>query len=305
LFNGLHYNSITSVLKSTFGRRIVKLSIDGHFTCPNRDGKVGFGGCSFCSSKGSGEHASSTKEQLVKQIENLKRKYTDEVSYIAYFQSHTNTYAPKEQLQTLFEDALNIENVVGLAIATRPDCLGEDILDLLEELNKKTYLWVELGFQTANENTAKSFNRCYDNGCFEEAMNNLSRRGIKSVVHLVLGLPGESKEDFIRTAKYIAKLKPFGVKIHMLNILKDSKYGEEYQENKQLFPLLSEEEYVQNVCDILEILPDDITIHRLTGDGDKDKLLAPLWVTDKHKVLNDIQKEFSRRNSFQGIKAAK
>ncbi|MDO5331424.1 MAG: TIGR01212 family radical SAM protein [Bacillota bacterium] len=302
MFNGLHYNSIATTLKEQFGVRIVKISLDGGFTCPNRDGKVGFGGCSFCTGDGAGEFASSNLDSIKAQIEKQKSKWPDECKYIAYFQAFSNTYAPVDVLKSKWFEALSFENVVGIAIATRPDCLSKDVLNLLDELNKKTFLWVELGLQTSNEETAKQFNRCYDNSVFEEAMTNLSNLGIKTVIHMILGLPGESNEDMINTGKYVASFNPFGIKIHMLNVLNGSRLGDEYiktPENKRMH-LLSKEEYIQIVCDILEIMPPSVTIHRLTGDGPKDKLIGPSWVLDKHAVLNDIQKEFSRRGTYQG-----
>ena len=192
------------------------------------------------------------------------------------------------------------ENVVGLAIATRPDCLGPDVLDLLSEYNEKTFLWVELGLQTASEQIAERFNRCWKNADFEEASYNLSTRGIKRVTHLILGLPGENKEQYLYSAKYAASFDPFGVKIHMLHLMEGTAMGEEYK--RAPFPLLTREEYVSSVCDILEILPQTITIHRLTGDAPQDKLIAPDWTRNKHAVLNAVQQEFKRRGTYQGIR---
>ena len=302
MFNGLHYNSIATVLKEQFGQRVIKISIDGGFTCPNRDGKVGIGGCSFCTGEGSGEFAANNSESINEQIKNQKNKWPEESKYIAYFQSFTNTYAPCDILRTKWDEALSIDGVVGLAIATRPDCIGDDILALLDEFNQKTFLWVELGLQTSNEQTAKDFNRCYDNSVFEKAMADLKNHNIKTVVHMIMGLPGESALDMLQTGKYVASFNPFGIKIHMLNVLSGSKLGEEYLKEEKRMHLLSKEEYIQIVCDILEIMPASVTIHRLTGDGPKDKLIEPKWALDKHSVLNDIQKEFSRRGTYQGIK---
>jgi len=303
MFNGLHYNSIATVLKERFGSRIVKLPIDGGFTCPNRDGKVGFGGCSFCTKMGAGEFACKGID-IKKQIEELSPKWGDDCKYIAYFQSFTNTYAPVDTLKKMWDAALSFENVIGLAIATRPDCLSDEVIELLLEFNKRTFLWVELGFQTSNEKTAKEFNRCYENNVFEEAMAKLSKNNIRAVVHMIMGLPNETKDDMLNTGKYVASFNPFGIKIHMLNILSDSRLGEEYlntEESKRMH-LLSKEEYIRIVCDILEIMPQDVTVHRLTGDGPKDKLIAPLWIKDKHSVLNGIQQEFAKRGTYQGIK---
>ena len=298
MFNGLHYNSISTYLKERFGCKVVKLSIDAGLTCPNRDGSKGFGGCTFCSEDGSGTFASDIKSQ----IGNLPQKWTSgkdqAVKYIAYFQSHTNTYAPAEKLRAMWDEALSCEGVVGLAVATRPDCLGPEILDLLSEFSKKTFLWVELGLQTSCEETAAAFNRCWKNSDFEEAMYNLSGRGIKCVIHLILGLPGEDKGTMISSAKYAAGFGPFGIKIHMLHLMKGTAMGEAYL--KAPFPVLSRDEYIKLVCDILEIMPQSVTVHRLTGDAPQESLIAPDWTRNKHAVLNGMQQEFAARGSFQG-----
>ena len=315
MFDGLHYNSISSYLKERFGCKVVKLSLDAGLTCPNRDGTKGFGGCTFCSESGSGDFAGTIEQQMV----SLSPKWTngsgklvghglkgssdpsEKLKYIAYFQNHTNTYAPVEKLRAMWEEALAHENVEGLAVATRPDCLGQDVLDLLSEFNKKTFLWVELGLQTSNEQTAEKFNRCWKNSDFEQAMYNLSTRGIKCVIHLILGLPDEDKQQYISSAKYAASFRPFGLKIHMLHLMEGTAMGEEYRRSP--FPLLSMEEYVSCVCDILELLPQYVTIHRLTGDAPQSRLLAPDWTRNKHVVLNSIQQEFKRRGTYQGCRA--
>ena len=296
-FKDLHYNSISTYMTNLFGKKCVKLALDGNFTCPNRDGKLAFGGCTFCSAFGSGEFTGSIDEQIAL----AKEKWSKDCYYIAYFQNFSGTYAPAEYLRYLWEDALSHEDVVGLAVATRPDCLDFDVLELLSEFNEKTFLWVELGLQTSNEKTAESFNRCYKNAVFETAMNNLRNMGIRSVVHLILGLPGETRTDIMKSALYVAQMRPFGIKLHMLNILKDTAMGDAYLNNE--FPLLTKEEYVADVCDILEIMPKEITVHRLSGDAPKDALIAPLWTRNKHDVLNAIQHEFSLRQSCQGIYA--
>ncbi|MBQ2312431.1 MAG: TIGR01212 family radical SAM protein [Firmicutes bacterium] len=311
MFNGLHYNSISSYLKEKFGCKVVKLSLDAGLTCPNRDGSKGFGGCTFCSDSGSGDFAGTIEQQLASVSRKWQRgdtplsagtaeKEAPDLKYIAYFQNHTNTYAPVEKLRALWDEALDHENVVGLAIATRPDCLGPEVLDLLSEYNEKTFLWVELGLQTGNERTAEYFNRCWKNVDFEEASYNLSTRGIKRVTHLILGLPGEDKEQYISSAKYAASFDPFGIKIHMLHLMEGTAMGEGYK--RVPFPLLTRDEYVSCVCDILEILPQNITVHRLTGDAPQDKLIAPDWTRNKHAVLNAVQQEFKRRGSYQGIR---
>lgn len=297
MFNGLHYNSIASYLKEMLGCRVVKLSLDGHFTCPNRDGACGYGGCSFCGEDGSGAFAGTIDEQI-KNLSSKWEKGENSLKYIAYFQNHTNTYAPVEYLRKIWNDALSREDIVGIAIATRPDCLGRDVLDLLDEFNRKTFLWVELGLQTANEKTAVSFNRGYENYVFELAMANLSARGIKTVIHLILGLPGEDREQMISSASYACGFDPFGIKLHMLHLMNDTKMGREYISDP--WPLLSEAEYINIICDILENTPAKITIHRLTGDAPAEKLIAPLWTRNKHDVLNGIQQEFKKRGTYQG-----
>ncbi|MBO5517413.1 MAG: TIGR01212 family radical SAM protein [Firmicutes bacterium] len=293
-FGSLHYNAIGPYLKRLFGCRIAKLSLDGGFTCPNRDGSKGTGGCTFCNEDGSGRFTGPVAEQM----RQLSSKWPEDTKYIAYFQNFTGTYAPVERLRSLWEDALAQPGCVGLAVATRPDCLPEDVLDLLSEFNKKTFLWVELGLQTANEATADRFNRCWKNTDFEDAMRNLSTRGIKTVIHLILGLPGEDKRQVLASAEYAASFHPFGIKLHMLHLMEGTVMGKAYQ--KDPFPVLSREEYVALVCDVLERLPADITVHRVTGDAPRADLIAPLWTGDKRAVLRAIQQEFKRRGTWQG-----
>lgn len=295
-FGSVHFNTIGTALKKEFGRRVIKLSLDGGFTCPNRDGTAGTGGCLFCSSDGSGSYAGTIRSQ----IDLLGRKWPQGV-YIAYFQNHTNTYAPVSVLRRLWDEALAYPGVVGLAIATRPDCLPPEVLDLLTEYNQRTYLWVELGLQTCHEITAKAMNRCYENAVFEHAMTQLTTRGIKAVIHLILGLPGESRPDMLDSAAYVSAYRPFGLKLHMLYVLKNTGLSDLYPE---VFKTFAKEEYINLVVDILERLPKDITIHRLTGDAPGEELIAPLWSRDKHAVLNGIQREFKARDSFQGIYAS-
>ena len=296
----MHYNAIGPWLTEQFGGKVIKLSLDGGFTCPNRDGTCGTGGCAFCSDDGSGTFASpasagSIEAALREQI-TLQRRKWPEAKYIAYFQSHTNTYAPPQKLRELWDAALAFDGVIGLAVATRPDCLPDEILDLLEEYNQKTFLWVELGLQTSREQTAREFNRGYANAVFEKAMKDLSSRGIKTVIHLILGLHGEKKEDFLRSAEYVGGFRPFGIKLHMLHIMKGTPYAAYANE-----PILSMNEYVSCICDILERLPQEITVHRLTGDAPGKMLITPEWTRNKHSVLNAIQHEFALRGTYQGI----
>ena len=316
-FGSIHYNNIGTWLRQRFGCQVSKLSLDGGFTCPNRDGSKGYAGCSFCSWEGSGEFASAVTPETIadamqEQIALLSRKWP-EGKYIAYFQSHTNTYAPLEKLRALFDAALAVPGVAGLAIATRPDCLPPDVLELLSEYNRRTFLWVELGLQTMHDHTADMLNRCYPTSVFAEAAAALRSREIPFLVHLIFGLPGETKEDMLASVRFAAAQKPFGIKIHSLSYLSDSTLGrvlvsqeKGYNCSYKAFPPLRPlelQEYIDLVVDALEILPPEITVHRITGDAPADTLIAPLWPKNKHAVLNGIQQEFKKRGSFQGCRA--
>lgn len=298
--NNLFY-SVNDVLRKHFGTKIIKLSLDGGFTCPNRDGTCGTSGCIFCSSSGSGEFAGSRKlsiqEQARSQIELLRPKWK-EAKYIAYFQNFTNTYASAEYLRTLYDEALSIDNVVGLAVATRPDCLDDEIVDLLSEYNKKTYLWVELGLQSIHKKTADFIRRGYDLSVFDEAMKNLTRYGIKTVAHLILNLPGESFSDMENSLRYVCDSGIWGIKLQMLNILHQTDMAL-YYENRPFY-LQTADEYIELVSHLISKTPPHIVIHRLTGDGDKKSLIAPRWVLNKRYVLNGIQKYMREHELYQG-----
>lgn len=309
-------DSIGGWLKKEFGEKVIKLSIDGGFTCPNRDGTLGTGGCAFCSSEGSGELASSLssgsaegafEEAIREQIDLRKEKWPNAGKFIAYFQSHTNTYAPVEKLRAMFEAAISHDGIVGLAIATRPDCLPPDVLDLLEELNEKTFLWVELGLQTIHEDT---FGRCCGLDSYDRAVRELSGRGIRTVTHLILGLPGESREQMEESVRYVCRpLDParnrtgsdhiFGLKLHLLNIVKGSRMEKTHAGYE---PFASIDDYVSFVCDLIEIIPEDITLHRLTGDVPRRLLISPEWSYKKRTILNGIAHEMRRRGSRQGCR---
>jgi len=296
--NQLPYFSIGQDLKNRFGGKIVKLSLDAGFTCPNRDGTKGFGGCNFCSPEGSGELSSNMADQLTL----LSKKWPAASGYLAYFQSHTNTYAGVDILRQLYEEALSYPNVVGLAIATRPDCLGEDVLTLLEELNRRTFLWVELGLQTIHVDTANEMNRGYPLSQYDEAVKNLTGRNIRVVTHLILGLPGESKQDMVESVRYVTGELPgngriYGLKLHLLNVVKGSALEKTH---KGFVPFSSPEEYIDLVCDLLPLIPAEITIHRLTGDVPRKLLVAPEWSYKKRTILNGILHEMSRRGKTQG-----
>jgi len=300
-WNNKNYHTLDYELKKYFGEKTIKLSINGGFTCPNRDGTLSKNGCIFCSEKGSGDFAgnvdSSINKQIADQINLLSKKWKSS-TYIAYFQSYTNTYDTVENLQKKYFEALSVKNVKGIAIATRPDCINEDIAKLLSQINEKTYVWVELGLQTIHESTAKLIRRGYDLEVFNEAMKLLNKYNIRVVVHLILGLPGEKRNDILESVKYISTKKIWGVKLHLLHILKNTDLEKFYHQTN--FKILSQEEYVNLVCDCLELLPENIVIHRVTGDGKRSELIAPMWSLNKLQVLNDIDYEFLRRNSYQG-----
>lgn len=292
IFGDQYFNSIGDYLKKRFGCKVIKLSLDAGFTCPNRDGTKGTGGCIFCSAEGSGDFASD----IPGQISLLSKKWPSG-KYIAYFQSHTNTYAPVEVLREKYYQALEYPDVIGIAIATRPDCLSPEILELLSELNQKTFLWVELGLQTIHEETAQLINRCYPLPVFDRAMCELSALHIKTVVHLILGLPGEDREDMMTSVRYVCGKEIFGIKLHLMNVLKDTRLAEFYPDR---IHIPKKEEYINLVVDVLEIIPKHITIHRVTADAPRHLLIAPEWGYEKRSILNGIQKEFKHRGSYQG-----
>jgi len=294
----LPYYSIGQELKTRFGGKIIKLSLDAGFTCPNRDGTKGVGGCSFCSPEGSGELSSD----MIGQMALLSTKWPTTTGYLAYFQSHTNTYGHVDQLRALYLEALSTPNVVGIAIATRPDCLGEEVLDLLEALNNQTFLWVELGLQTIHEDTAIRMNRGYPLSSYDEAVADLAKRNIRIVTHLILGLPGESKQDMVDSVRYVTQPNPdnhriYGLKLHLLNVIKGSALEKDY---KGYVPFASPEEYIDLVCDLLPLIPPEITIHRLTGDVPRKLLVSPEWSYKKRTILNGILREMTRRGKKQG-----
>ena len=297
------YHTLDYYYKNRFHEKVFKVSLNAGFSCPNIDGKVGYGGCIYCSKTGSGEFAGNKEDSLEKQfleIKNMMLKKWPKAKYIGYFQARTNTYAPVNELKKIYEKILNQENVIGLNIATRPDAISDECLDYLEELNKKTYLTIELGLQTTKEETTKLINRCHSLQCFENMVKKLRERNIDVVVHIINGLPYETKKDMLNTVKYLNKLDIQGIKIHMLSITKDTPIEKMYQEEK--FKLLSKEEYIDIVVDQLELLREEIVIHRITGDPKLDELIEPTWLTKKFCVLNDIDKEMVKRNSYQGKK---
>ena len=300
------YYTLDYFYKHKFNSKVFKVSLNAGFSCPNKDGKVGLGGCIYCSKTGSGEYAGDIKKDLVTQFNEVKEmmlKKWPKAKYIGYFQANTNTYATVDKLKEKYETILNLDNVVGLNIATRPDSITDECLDYLEELSKRTYLTIELGLQTIHEKTSKFINRCHSLECFEDMVKKLRERNINIVVHIINGLPYETKEMMIDTVKYLGNLDIQGIKIHMLSILKDTKLAEIYKlEN---FKLISRDEYIDIVCDQLEILREDIVVNRITGDPKVSDLIEPDWLIKKVTILNDIDKEMKRRNSYQGIKYKK
>ena len=294
------YHTLNYHLKKTFGKKVYKAVIDAGFSCPNIDGTVGFGGCAYCLS-GAGEFTCesslSVSEQLHKEYERISKKQQNP-KLIAYFQAHTNTYAPIDVLRQKYEEALSFSHVLGLSIATRPDCIDEHIADLLEEFSKKTYLTVELGLQTACDKTAKEFNRGYDYDVFLKAYKLLKDRGIRVCIHIINGLKGETKEDMLATARKVGKLFPDAVKIHLLHVLKGTLYEDEYKKGT-LIPM-TKDAYIDVVVRQLELLPQTTVIERITGDGKKENLISPLWSMDKISVLGGIDKEMAMRNTYQG-----
>lgn len=297
------YHTLDYYYKNRFHEKVFKVSLDAGFSCPNIDGTVGYNGCIYCSKLGSGEFAGNKQEPIEVQFNKVKEimlKKWPNAKYIGYFQAHTNTYAKVEKLNELYIKILNEPGVIGLNIATRPDAITEECLDYLTELNKKTYLTIELGLQTTNEKTSKLINRCHTLTCFEEMVNKLRERNIDVVVHIINGLPYETKEDMINTAKYLNSLDIQGIKIHMLSILKDTPLEKLYE--KEHFKMLTKEEYIDIVTDQLELLRPEIVIHRITGDPKVDDLVEPNWLVKKFCVLNDIDKEMAKRNTYQGKK---
>ena len=292
---------LNDFLKEKFNEKIYKVSLDGGFTCPNRDGKVSRGGCIFCSENGSGDFTAtklkSIHAQIEEQIDLVSKKYKGD-KYIAYFQNFTNTYAEVSYLRKIYEEALSHEKIVGLAIATRPDCLEDDVLELLAELNKKTFLWVELGLQTLNDDVAKYFNRAYETEIYKEASEKLNRLNIKFVTHIIIGLPKEENDDYLKTAIFAQNCGTWGIKLHLMYVVKNTPLEKLYLNGA--LKVNTEEEYVEKVVNVLENISSEIVVHRLTGDGDRETLVAPLWSIKKIDVLNSIHKELKRRNTYQG-----
>lgn len=287
----MEYYSLNKYLRDTFGDKVYKLSLNAGFSCPNRDGTIDTRGCIFCSEGGSGDFAESPSLSITEQIEEGKKRVAKKIKsgkYIAYFQAFTNTYAPIEVLREKFFEAINHKDIVAISIATRPDCLGRDVIDLLSELNKIKPVFVELGLQTINEKSAKFIRRGYTLDVYDKAMNDLKQIGVNIVVHIILGLPGETKSDMLKSVKYVCDSGANGVKLQLLHILKGTDLADEYYNGR--VRALELDEYLDIIKSCIEIIPDNIVIHRLTGDGAKKHLIAPLWSADKKRVLNAINR---------------
>ncbi len=297
------YNSFNQAMKKRFGCKIYKLSLSGGMTCPNRDGTLGTRGCIFCSPEGSGEFAAKPCKSIKEQIEQAKQlvnKKAKDAKYIAYFQDYTNTYAPTERLRELYTSAIEPDDIVGLSIGTRPDCLPDDVVNLLAELNYIKPVFVELGLQTIHENTAEYIRRGYKLEVFDDAVKRLKAYGIEVIVHIILGLPGETEDMIFETVRYLADMKIDGIKLQLLHVLEGTDLAEEYRQGK--FNVYNIDTYIYILKECVRLLPPETVIHRLTGDGPKSKLIAPLWSADKKNVLNTINKEFKKDNVKQGEK---
>lgn len=300
----MEYRSLNQYLRERFGCKVYKISINGGFTCPNRDGTIDTRGCIFCSGYGSGDFAEDASLSVSEQIEKGKHRVEKKMSggnstehgqphgkYIAYFQAFTNTYAPLEKLRSMYMEAIEHKDVVALSIATRPDCLPDDVLELLSELDKIKPVWVELGLQTIHERSAKYIRRGYPLCTYEEAVRKLRDRGIEVITHVILGLPGETRDEMLETVRYVGDSGVSGIKLQLLHVIEGTDLAKDYKEG--LFECMSMNEYVDLVYDCIRTLPDDIVIHRMTGDGAKKTLVAPLWSADKKRVLNTLNKKLS------------
>lgn len=295
------YHTFNYYLRHKFGGKVFKVSLNAGLSCPNRDGRIGTGGCTYCSALASGDFAGDKSKTITQQFDDIRQKMHKKWAvgrYIPYFQAGTNTYADIKTLYSLYNEALNLPDVVGMSIATRADCISDEVLELLWDISKKTYLVVELGLQSIYDKTAQRINRGHTYAQFLECYNRLSARGINVCVHLINGLPDETKQMMVNTAYEVGKLHPHEIKLHLLHILKNTAMEKEYENG--LIKELSLEEYVNIVCSQLEVIPKETIIGRITGDGAKDDLIAPLWSTKKFCVINEIDKELARRDTYQG-----
>lgn len=304
MWSGKAYRSLNHHLREKFGDKVMKISLDGGFSCPNRDGTISNIGCIFCSERGSGDFAGDRAMPIRQQFDQVAHAMATKWKsdkYIAYFQAFTNTYDTVENLKKKYDEAMAQPGVVGLAIATRPDCLSEEVVDLLASYAEKTYLWVELGLQTSKEETAKRINRGYDNRVYEEAMTRLKERGIEVVTHLIFGLPKESTEDMLNSVKYVVEQGSFGVKFHLLHLMEHTPMVSLYEKGDLTF--MTQEEYVETICRALTLIKPTMVVHRLTGDAPRSLLIGPKWSLEKWKVLNDIDDTMKANHWVQGCAA--
>lgn len=288
-------------MREQFQEKIFKVMLDAGFTCPNRDGTIAKGGCTFCSARGSGDYAGRRRDDLITQFNTIRDRQHlkwSHAKYIGYFQAYTNTYAPVEELREYYEVILKQPGVVGLAIATRPDCLPDDVVDYLAELNERTYLWVEMGLQTVHESTSQLINRAHDTQCYLEAVEKLRKRNIRVCAHIIYGLPQETHEMMLDTGRAVAKMDVQGIKIHLLHLMRKTPMVKQYEAG--LLRFLDMEEYIKLIVDTLEILPPEMIVHRLTGDAPRELLIGPMWSLRKWEVLNAIDQELKTRNTWQG-----
>ena len=295
-YDSVEYYSFNQYLRDTFGQKVYKIALDGGFTCPNRDGTLGTGGCIFCSGDGSGDFAQSRTLSVTAQLERGKEKVAKKIhngKYIAYFQAFTNTYAPVERLRALYEEAMSDPEVVAVSVATRPDCLPNEVMALLEELNKRKPVWVELGLQTIHEKTAAYIRRGYPLSVYDEAIRKLKENGLQVIVHVILGLPYETTDEMKATVSYVGESGADGIKLQLLHVLRGTDIAQEYLAGR--FQTMEMEEYVNLIAECIALLPPDMVIHRMTGDGDKAKLIAPKWSADKKRVLNALKKVIAEK----------
>lgn len=299
--DGKRYYTWNRHLRDHFGHKIMKIALDAGFDCPNRDGTVAYGGCTFCSAAGSGDFAGDRVDPIATQFKKIKEKMHKkwkDGKYIAYFQAYTNTHAPLPVIKEKFEAALAQENVVGLSIATRPDCLPDDVVDYLAELNERTYLWVEVGLQTIHEETARLVNRAHDFNLYKEGVEKLRSRGIRVCTHIINGLPLEDRDMMMETAREVARLDVQGIKIHLLHLLKGTPMVKQYE--KGMVEFLEKDDYIRLVADQLEVIPPNMIVQRITGDGPIELMIGPMWSVNKWDVLNGIDAELEKRGSWQG-----
>ncbi|CAM3666243.1 TIGR01212 family radical SAM protein [Marinicrinis lubricantis] len=288
-------------MKQQFGEKVFKVMLDAGFTCPNRDGTIAAGGCTFCSARGSGDFAGRRRDDLVTQFNEVRDRQHQKwpnAKYIGYFQAYTNTYAPVETLREYYEVILEQPNVVGLSIATRPDCLPDDVVEYLAELNERTYLWVELGLQTIHESTSTLINRAHDTQCYYDAVEKLRKHNIRVCSHIIYGLPGETPDMMLETGRAVSKMDVQGIKIHLLHLMRKTPMVRQWKEG--LLEFMEMDDYIKLVVDTLEFLPPEMIVHRLTGDAPRDLLIGPMWSLNKWEVLNAFDRELKERNSWQG-----